>query len=158
MSVFSTREGLSHIRAMLAEGHPCQLVVTGNSMWPFLRHRADTVILVPLSRDPRPGDILFYLRREDFCILHRVIRREEDGMLTLCGDAQTYLESVHTEQILGVASHIRRRGRLISCGGPVWTSLSALWRWLLPIRPLLLRLGRAAAGAKHWILNLFTNN
>lgn len=156
MSVYSTRDALPRIRAALADGRPCQLTVTGSSMWPFLRSRKDAVILVPADRDPTPGDILFYLRHEDFCVLHRVIRREKDGLLTLCGDAQTHLESVRPEQIIALVSHIKRGSRLISCRALPWRFFSFLWVWLLPVRRPLLRLGRWFAGCKRRILDIFS--
>lgn len=155
MSVYSTREALPRIRSSLADGRPCQLTVTGSSMWPFLRSRKDAVILIPPDREPRPGDILFYLRREDFCVLHRVIRRDADGLLTLCGDAQTRPETVRPEQIIALVSHIKRGQRMFSCRALLWRFFSFLWRVLLPIRPPLLRLGRWAAGLKRRLTALF---
>ena len=156
MSVYSTREALPRIQSILAEGRPCHLVVTGSSMWPFLRSRKDAVILVPADRAPKPDDILIYLRREDFCVLHRVIRREESGLLILCGDAQIQGETVRPEQIIALVSHIQRGGRLISCEALPWRFFSRLWRWLLPVRAPLLRLGRLAAGLKRRILDIFS--
>lgn len=156
MSVYSTRDGLDRIRNALAEGRPCQLVVTGSSMWPFLRHRKDAVVLVPVDRDPRPGDILFYQRREDFCVLHRVVRRDANGLLTLCGDAQTHFEPVRPEQVVALVSHVRRGTRLFSCSALPWRFLVALWRWLLPVRNPLLRLGRWAAEKKRKAANIFS--
>lgn len=158
MSVYSTRDALPRIRAALADGRPCQLTVTGSSMWPFLRSRKDTVILVPADRDPIPGDILFYLRHEDFCVLHRVIRREKDGLLTLCGDAQTHLERIRSEQIIALVSHVRRGPRLISCRAFPWRFFSTLWVWLLPVRRPLLRLGRWVAKCKRRKLDIFSCN
>ena len=157
MSVYSTEDALPRIRAAVEQGRPCRLVVTGSSMWPFLRHKKDAVILVPLNREPQPDDILFYLRRPDFCVLHRVIRREASGLLTLCGDAQTYPETVAPEQILALASHVHRGKRLISCDSSGWQFLSRLWRRLLPIRVPLLQLGRLAASVKRKFLDVFSS-
>ena len=55
-------QALPRITALLEAGSSCRLVVTGNSMLPFLRHKRDAVILSPLSEPARRGDILFYLR------------------------------------------------------------------------------------------------
>lgn len=148
MSALDPRDALPRIRALLAEEKPCRLVVTGMSMWPFLRHKKDAVILTPLSRDPRPGDILFYERQQNLCILHRVVHRDDTGLLALCGDNQTALELVRPEQVIALVSHVERNGRLIPCRARRLRIPVGLWLWLLPVRRPLLTLGRRLAGLK----------
>ncbi len=47
MEKTSVQEALPKIQALLQSGQACRLVVTGNSMLPFLRHEKDAVILAP---------------------------------------------------------------------------------------------------------------
>lgn len=138
--ILSSQEALPHIRAAMTAGHICRLVVTGASMLPFLRSRKDAVILAPCSHMPRCGDILFYVRPDERCILHRVQRVLDGGEMLLCGDAQTELERVGRSQIVAVVSHVERAGRMIRCDALLWRGLSRLWMGLRPIRPYLMGL------------------
>ena len=135
----SPEQAIPRIRALLDEGIPCHLTVTGNSMRPFLRHQRDGVILAPVSGELRRGDILFYLRAPNAPILHRVQRAEADRLI-MCGDAQTGLEPIARAQVLGVVSHIKREGKVIPCTDLRLRLLVALWMLLKPVRPYLLAL------------------
>lgn len=142
----SPREALPKIKALLSAGQSCRLVVTGTSMLPFLRHKQDAVLLVPVKQTIRRGDILFYLRGPEVCILHRVHQVLPDGKLLLCGDAQTALEPVHRSQVLASVSHVERSGVLTDCTAPVLRLQVALWQLLHPIRPYLLAILRRLSG------------
>ena len=65
------------------------LLVTGNSMAPFLVDRRDTVYLSGIRRPLRRGDIVLYQRRSGAYILHRICRREGDTF-TIAGDTTVY--------------------------------------------------------------------
>ena len=138
-SPISPEQAIPRMRALLEEGIPCHLTVTGDSMRPFLRHQRDGVILAPVSGEIRRGDILFYLRAPNAPILHRV-HRAEGNRLVMCGDAQTGLEPIAREQVLGVVSHIKREGRVIPCENRCLRLSVALWMSLRPVRPYLLAL------------------
>ena len=135
-------EALPRIKAALAEGRPCRLVVTGTSMLPFLRNKLDSVILTPETGEIQRNDILFYLRSPNVCVLHRVWQVNPDGTLLLCGDAQVALEPVRREQVIARVSHIQRKNRLISCKNPILRFFVMIWRWLYPVRPQTLALLR----------------
>lgn len=132
------RQALPQIQQLLSEGKSCRLQVTGTSMVPFLRSEKDAVILSPLEAPARRGDILFYLRGETRCLLHRVHKRLPDGSYLICGDNQTFTEVVAPEKVIGVASAIQRKGKQFSANAPMWRFLSLLWSFLKPIRPALL--------------------
>ena len=135
-------QALPRIKAALDAGRPCRLVVTGGSMFPFLRDKRDAVIITPISGRIKRDDILFYLHSPQLCVLHRVRQVNPGGSLLLCGDAQTALELVYPEQVLGRVSHIQRGDRVISAKNPILLLLTVLWRWCYPIRPRLLALLR----------------
>lgn len=138
----SPRQALPQFSRILASGGTFRLVVTGQSMLPFLRHKRDTVLLSPLSGPPRRGDILFYLRGPEACVLHRVHRVRADGTLLMCGDAQTQLEPIRPCQVLARAVQVERGGRTLRCSSPSWRLAGGLWMLLRPIRPHLLALFR----------------
>ena len=140
---------IPQIRERLEHGELCRVVVTGSSMWPGLRHEKDAVILAPLERPVRRGDVLFYLRAPTVCVLHRVVELRADGAFDVCGDAQTEKEVVRPEQVLGVVSHVERGGRRFPVSAPGWRLYSALWRALLPLRGRILPLLRALGGHQN---------
>ncbi len=140
----SPAEALPRITRTLTEGRVCRLVVTGTSMAPFLRDRADSVILAPLEGAPKRGDILFYRRPGNVCVLHRVHKVRPDGILIMCGDAQTWLEPIHPAQIVGRVTRVERGGKAIDCGALSWRLASAAWQALLPVRPRAMALLRRA--------------
>ena len=134
----SPEQVLPRIRARLAEGLPCRLVVTGSSMLPFLRHGQDAVYLIPADGPIRVGDILFYLRSANVPILHRVHKLLPDGTLIMCGDAQVGLEPIRREQVLAKVSHVEHGGKTIPCARISLRLSVRLWRLLRPLRPYLL--------------------
>lgn len=142
MEKSSVQEALPQIKTILQNGQSCRLVVTGNSMLPFLRHEKDAVILVPYQGESRHGDILFYSRAPQVCVLHRVQKVCSDGALLMCGDAQSQLEPIKSQQIIASVSHIERNGRLINCRRFSLRTAVWLWQVLRPIRPYLLALLR----------------
>ena len=138
-SPISPEQAIPRMRALLEEGIPCHLTVTGDSMRPFLRHQRDGVILTPVSGEICRGDILFYLRAPNAPILHRV-HRVEGEQLIMCGDAQTGLEPIARAQVLGIVSHIKREGKVIPCDHRRLRLSVAVWMCLRPVRPYLLAL------------------
>lgn len=130
----SPAEALPRIREIISSGGSCRLVVTGGSMQPFLRGVRDAVILSPVMRPHRRGDVIFYESVFGQCVLHRVVGSRPDGTLLLCGDAQTWLEPLDKARVIAAASQIERNGRLFSADAPVWRALSLLWLALRPAR------------------------
>ena len=66
-----TQEYMEMIRALLEDGQEVSIIVTGNSMRPFLKHGRDKICMKKTDRKLRKGDIVFY-RRENAGI--KVIR------------------------------------------------------------------------------------
>ena len=140
----SVEQAKAHLKEKFLQNRPADLLVTGTSMVPFLRHEKDHVRLAPPTGDYRVGQILLF-HLGDRLILHR-LRKKRDGKLVMNGDGQCHCEVILPEQVVAVGTHvIRRSGRVISCKSPGWRLLSALWYPTRPLRPRLLRL---AAGLK----------
>ena len=82
------REALAACIAALRPGEELPLLVTGNSMVPFLLNRRSTVFLVrEPDYVPRVGDIILCRRIDGAYILHRIHKIRKDGVLILNGDA-----------------------------------------------------------------------
>ena len=127
---------LEEYRRLLQEnsGIELPLVVSGNSMSPFLIGDRDTVYLARLERPVRRGDILLYRRDSGAYILHRVYRAGQ-GTLTMVGDAQQVLETgIRRDQILAVVTRAERKGKLLGPGSFWWEFFEKVWIRLVPVR------------------------
>lgn len=133
MRTVDTTAYLDHVCELLNTGTDCVPVpVAGTSMTPFL-HPGDTVYLSLLTRPPRRGDILLYVRPGGRYILHRVIRVERDG-LKMLGDSQTEAEHISPVQIRAVAVQAVCRGKCLRPGDPGWERYAREWTALACVR------------------------
>ena len=128
--------------ALLRDGAELPLVVSGESMLPFLRPGRDEVFLkrpdAPLER----GDIAFYRRMDGSYILHRVCRAEP-GKYWFLGDAQTRVEGpLPASCVFAYVTGVRRGKRLIQPQDLLWRAFSGPWLNLTRQRPRILRVYR----------------
>lgn len=125
---------------LLQEADSVPLVISGQSMSPFLRHGRDTVYLSRLCREPKKGDMLLYRRDNGTYILHRVYRIRS-GRYDMIGDGQLGIEpGIRPDQLLATVAAVRRNGKLLRPGHFLWGFFAHIWRWLVPVRPALLKL------------------
>lgn len=116
------------------------LVITGNSMSPFLIHGRDTVYLSRLTRPVRRGDMLLYQRENGGYVLHRVYKAAPEG-LTMIGDAQTELEpGIQPEQVIAIVTRVERKGKTLAPGSFWWTFFEKIWIRIIPLRKAVERL------------------
>ena len=116
------------------------LVISGNSMSPFLVHGRDTVYLSRLDRPAKRGDVLLYKRESGAYILHRVYKVEKDSC-TMVGDAQTQLEQgIRQDQIIAIMTSALRKGKLQKKGSFWWEFFEKLWIRIIPLRPMLTKI------------------
>lgn len=116
------------------------LVISGNSMSPFLVHGRDTVYLSRLDRPAKKGDVLLYKRESGAYILHRVYKVGKDSY-TMVGDAQTQLEQgIRQDQIIAIMTSALRKGKLQKKGSFWWEFFEKLWIRIIPLRPMLTKI------------------
>ena len=128
--------------SLLREGAELPLVVSGESMLPFLRPGRDTVYLKKPESPLQRGDIAFYRRFDGSYILHRVFRAEP-GKYWFLGDAQTRVEGPLPAQcVFARVTAVRRGERLIHTGSRFWNLFSGPWLALVRQRRRLLRIYR----------------
>ena len=110
--IISLVELLPVIGEVLAMGGEFSLKPRGKSMLPYLREERDTIILSPLTAPPRRGDILLYVRDVGVPVLHRVVRVERDGTLSMRGDNQYFIEhGIREDQVVAIMKRFYRKGR-----------------------------------------------
>ncbi len=135
----SNMEELSPVLCeLLRSGQKVRLTVTGNSMYPMLHDRRDSVVLAA-PRTLKRLDLPLYRRENGSYILHRVMRVKK-GVYTMCGDNQTVLETpIFQDQIVAVAVEFSRNGKTISCSQWQYRFYAGLWGLLRPLRPVVIK-------------------
>ena len=119
--------------ALLEAAESVPLVISGNSMSPFLTHRRDTVYLSRVQRPLKKGDMILFRRDSGDYILHRILRME-NGMYILIGDAQNWVEPVRDDQVLALVTAVRRKDKLLKEGDFWWVFFEKIWIRMIPLR------------------------
>ena len=140
LTLLPPEELFAAVQELLQEGYDAEFTVTGNSMWPFLAHGRDRVILRAIGDEPlKKGDIVL-VQTERGYLLHRITGLK-NGMLQTTGDYNCYHDGyVAAQYVLGKVVRFIRKGKQISCNDLLYRFSSRIWRLLFPVRPLLLRL------------------
>lgn len=129
----------SAIEEQLAEGRQAAFVVTGMSMWPFLCHGRDQVIIEKCNPSTlKVGDIILFQRPTGKFILHR-ITRIKDGLFETVGDGNCFRDGWF--DFLCVRAKVVsliRKNKTISCDSFCWKCIFKVWMGLFPIRRYLL--------------------
>jgi len=126
----------------LENGGRARLVVTGNSMYPMLRHRRDAVWLVPMTRQPQKRDLILYQRESGQYVLHRIVTRVRNGEFCCSGDNQWELEPMTSGQIIALVDGFQRNGKAYTGKEMSYRLYVFLWVALMPVRRPLLALRR----------------
>ena len=123
------------IQGLLLNNNKAKLIVTGNSMYPFLRHGIDSVFLSSKETAViKKGTIVLFLRENGQYVLHRIKKLKKTSFF-IVGDAQTNIEGpLDRNQIVAVVTSVYRGNKEISCKSFSWRFLSILWLSVLPFR------------------------
>lgn len=129
-----TAQLLETYRDLLKTVDSLPLLVSGNSMAPFLVHKRDTVYLKMIDRPLRIGDIVLYQRQNGDYILHRICKIE-GNTYCMIGDAQTVVESgIHHEQVFARVGWAIRKGKVQKPGRFWWFFFEKIWIRIIPYR------------------------
>lgn len=146
--VLAPEAAMERIAGLLEQTESVPLVITGNSMYPFLHHGRDTVYLQKVFRPLKKGDMVLYRRRNGQYILHRILSAQKQG-LTLLGDNQVTPEpGILPRQVVAVVAAVRRNGKLLRPGHWLWDFYEKTWLRLVPVRPYLNAIYRRLTGKK----------
>lgn len=137
--IVDAREYLSLLRELTQQGKEVSLLITGNSMSPFLVHERDRICFKKPDTPLKKGDMVFFQRRDGAFVMHRICRVRPEGYY-LVGDAQTWIEGPITpEQIFARVTKIQRKGRQIGPENGIWKFFQYVWIRIIPLRPFLVR-------------------
>lgn len=133
--LISSKELFSAIEELLAEGRQAAFTVTGMSMWPFLCHGRDQVIVEACRPDLlRRGDIVLLQTYLGNYLLHRITEKTNTGVVTT-GDGNCFRDGEFVFScVRAKAVSLRRKGKIIKCGSWQWKIVSHIWMALFPLR------------------------
>ena len=135
-----TNEYVSLLKELTHEGKEVSLLISGNSMFPFLIHQRDYICFRRPDRKLRKGDMVFYQRKNGQYIMHRICRVKPDGYY-MVGDAQQLIEGpIQESQIFGLVTKVKRKGKWIGPENFWWNFFRYVWIRLIPFRHMLMRL------------------
>ena len=126
---------------MFDKGKTVWIVVSGMSMFPFLREDLDRVELARTEFSKiKKGDIVLVQRLNGEFVLHRVYKKNYCN-LYLVGDAQQWIEGpIFENQLKAVVVGIKRKNKVILSSNYFLKILVCLWIIVRPIRCKLLRI------------------
>lgn len=85
--------------------------------------------------------MVLYRRESGAYVLHRILRKEQDGTFFIIGDGQTDVETgIREDQIFAVVQSATRKGKRQEPGRFWWEFFAHVWIHLIPLRPLLRRI------------------
>ena len=145
----------SAVEEQLAVGRGASFTVTGMSMWPFICHGRDQVVVT--ACDPaslRIGDIVLFQTPLGNYMLHRITGLRADAFETT-GDGNCFRDGWFSRECVRArVVSICRAGKTIDCDARCWRFAFRVWAFLFPIRGGLLRLlrrvGRWKARVRKW--------
>lgn len=116
------------IREKLNMGAEVELIASGNSMFPLLRHRKDAYWLTQVSgEDVKKYDMILYQRDDGKYVLHRVVGKGTEGYI-LRGDNQYENEyPVRPDQVIGKICRFSKNGKQMTCENLWYRVYAVVW-------------------------------
>ena len=132
---FYLEDAIDVIEEVLASGGVFKMNPKGISMLPLIVQGRDSVVLRrDENRAYKRNDILFYRRDNGQFVLHRLMKIEDDGTYTMCGDNQIYLEKgIRRDQIIAHVEELYRKGKHVNYRGLRYRAYLLIW-CCMPIR------------------------
>lgn len=126
------------LQELLKQGKEVPLLITGNSMSPFLIHKRDEILISPPDGKWKKGDMAFFQRTNGAYVMHRIVKIEPEKKYYFIGDGQLIVEGpIEEAQIFGKITAVKRKNRWIGPGNFWWEFFEHVWLECIAIRPLL---------------------
>ena len=141
------------MKEMLDSGGTVNFNPHGTSMLPMLHDDGDRVILKKPEGELKKYDLPLYRRDDGAFVLHRVVKKPENGVYTMCGDNQWVLEKgIRHDQIIGIVIAFDRCGKHISAQSKAYRLYARVWVAIRPLRRLVIGGGRKIKNAAKKLL------
>lgn len=138
-SWISSEALFSAVEELLDEKQKAVFIITGMSMWPFLCHGRDQVIVKKCDFDHlKKGDVILFQTPFGNYILHRITSLTSEYFETT-GDGNCFRDGQFPISCIKaqVSSFIRKE-KIISCDSALWKIIFKTWELLFPVRRYLL--------------------
>lgn len=144
----------SDYRKELDANNAIAFVPSGNSMWPILKNKGQSVVVYKKTERLKRYDVALYERANGVYVLHRVMQPVSGGYI-ICGDSQFTLENVKEEQVFGVMAGFYRGADYISCVDGKYKKKVEKWYKNARRRKLRLRVFYFRVRVKRYIGRVF---
>ncbi|MDO4978311.1 MAG: S24/S26 family peptidase [Eubacteriales bacterium] len=143
--MFDSNSYMNDMRDLIQSGRSISMIVSGNSMVPFLVNQRDFIYIEPLPGKIRKGDMCFFQRTDGTFIMHRVCKSSETfdqrEQYWFVGDAQPVIEGpIDREQLFGIVTKVKRKGKWITKGSFWWDFFEKVWIRIIPCRMAILKI------------------
>ena len=129
----------------------------GNSMWPILKNRKQSVVVERKTEKLKRFDVALYTRKDGNYVLHRVMEPTETGYI-MCGDSQYSLEPVMEESVIGYMTGFYRGKKYIECTNPKYIRQVERWYGKKFCRKIRLKLFYLRVRIKNKLRKIFGRN
>lgn len=146
--------GVEQWRALARAGTrlPVRLTLDGVSMQPLIRKNRDVVIMLPLERPVKRGDIVLFRRGDGRYAAHRVMRAFSGGVQTI-GDACRQPDPwMRADEVLGLAVCLRRGRLTLRLDSAFCRAFGRAWMAVRPFRQAAAQMGTLARKAIRRVL------
>ena len=129
-----SREYLDVLREAVESGREASMIITGNSMAPFLYHGRDVIYFSSPKRPLKRGDMAFFRRADGSYVMHRIVRKRTSDCFFL-GDNQTDIEGpIPDSLVFAVVTRVKRKGRILGPHSLWWLFFKHIWINMIPLR------------------------
>ena len=97
----------------------------GDSMWPFIKNHASSVVIETLKGELNLYDVILFKREDGALVLHRIIGLGENYVVS--GDSILQTEKVKKAQILGVMTAFYKGKKMISSSDTTYLEKVKKW-------------------------------
>jgi len=109
------------LKDLVEEGKEVSMMISGSSMNPFLIHQRDYILMKKPEEELKAGDMVFFQRRDEAYVMHRIHHINKEGKLFIIGDAQVDMEGpIDKEQVFAIITKVKRKGKWIAPGDFWW--------------------------------------
>ena len=135
---------------LINEQHQASFTVTGMSMWPFICHGRDKVIVEKVDPEKlKKGDIILLQTPLGNYLLHRITRIKDDCLETT-GDGNCFRDGWFPRSCVRArVAKIIRKEKEMDCDDFGWKMIFGIWGICFPIRRYLLAALRGISRMKN---------
>ncbi len=128
--------GVDEWVARIKQGVAAELIVhpKGTSMLPLIRGGKDSVIVLPLDRPLKKGDVILFRRHDGKNVMHRVLKLDGE-MVTTFGDGSVRPDDpIKKEAVLGLAVMLLKDGKTKKLDTALSRLYGRIHQRLFPVR------------------------